>query len=659
MSNGFKIALSFSMLFIGCGELGGDAPPSPDTGKASSRRTVSKTPRREAPPAPRPKGPARIGDVGLLPVKTATFVDALDTSSKRLVFQYYLAALEADDAHFSRYGADVLRVKTILDGISQYSKGVDGTLLDKITPYARRFYLNYGPIDQWSGRRIRPTFIPGELAAATQMAMKAGANLGVEEFEGADLGANRLEQLEAFLGSVRPVIFGQVTPRLPTAKTGEGQGAPPEAPGSHPDLQEPVWLCNLNGPLRAALPLLKDPEEKRLVESLLSSSEEADQPELSAYFKRWLAGRAKVSLALAAGQEPTVLVGIRDDEQSAILSRVGDEVAYFERNLPGNAGFRRLRKDIVKSNIGVYNLIVATGAAGHASRIWHTVLPFRLGLEGLPQRSMIFSNLLDAAEGVYGDRVISAFSYDDETRYRRTKWRSAGTRAFLALKHVLGYSAGVKKTNAPVGQMPKPLNAGDEAPLRLLDELRSDLVALYYSGDSRVIELGLVPEEECGVAILDEYTSGLIERSVSHGLMPNLPEETVIAQRIVIRYAIEKGAAEVSQKDGHVYARVVDAAALKGAVSSLLGEVIRISAAGDTASLKALEEQYGRPIREVWKKDAMERFEALDLPAKLAFVYPALKPELGVKGEVKDVQVLLPKDPLDALTGRTGRKPQR
>ena len=94
--------------------------------------------------------------------------------------------------------------------------------------------IHHGPVVRATGERTRPRFIPGQLAAAAQAALRNGADLDLPEVKGKGLAATRVEELEMLLDLVRPSIFGAGPEKKADAGVEDGAAEP-----AGDDLQAP------------------------------------------------------------------------------------------------------------------------------------------------------------------------------------------------------------------------------------------------------------------------------------------------------------------------------------------------------------------------------------------------------------------------------------
>jgi dipeptidyl-peptidase-3 len=170
-----------------------------------------------------------------------------------------------------------------------------------------------------------------------------------------------------------------------------------------------------------------------------------------------------------------------------------------------------------------------------------------------------------------------------------------------------------------------------------IEEARADLVALYLAFDPKTVEVGMLPSADCAMAVGQSYLrSGLL---VLRRLPPGgiVEEDHWRATMLIVRYAMDKGAGRIEQRDGKFYFVMSGPEKWRTVIGQLLGELMRIKAEGDLAAAKQLVETYATHFEEVWRDDVMRRVEAIGYPKRYAFVSPILRPVLGPDGAIVDV----------------------
>ena len=177
-----------------------------------------------------------------------------------------------------------------------------------------------------------------------------------------------------------------------------------------------------------------------------------------------------------------------------------------------------------------------------------------------------------------------------------------------------------------------------------IEEARADLFALYYMGDERMVELGLLPDGEAYKAQYNGYIRNGMMTQLTRIVLGNQIEQAHMRNRALIsRWAYEKGQAEnVIEKvvrEGKTYFVINDYQKLKGLFGQLLAEIQRIKSEGDYDAARALVENYGVKIDRELHAEVLDRFSKLNIAPYSGFVNPVYKVETDINGKIKNISV--------------------
>ena len=607
------------------------------------------SPKVQSPPMPetKPSPFDRIGEVGVISLEIPD-IEGLTATDRRRISDMTRAARMTETVNFALSGPKILRIKRVLEGVLTAKARVPSPIYEKIEPYANRFFLNGGPIDTFTGERIRPGFIPGELAAAAKAAVDSGIDLGVDEFEGADLGANRLEQLEALLAYIRKPIFG-VQPGVKETGTDDS-----DTDTTDDDLTAFLSaLAEIAAIIESAEKPLDEGPDKAQLSALLSYLRSPSRTSFSTFTEAYTADTFNIETfigpfgpAQGIKQERRFqgFVAIRDRDQSALLEKLAAEIPYFERRLPGNAMFRRGKKDISLPAAAAYYLVAAAPFGAISLPAFRFPAPAAIQSGG--GKAMVFTNVLDAEDDAQKDVLIEFHAKDGASRGRMSKWRRAASTAFWVFKYVVGYGLGTRKEDASEeGQTLRWLTTGRA----MAKEMHADLATLHFMFDPKLQSLGLVPETECALAVVDRYFAQFLAESPIEA-SPATPEgRAIVARRIVTRQLLNTSGIRVGKEEGHYVILLEDEEALRTGIGELFVDAQRMVSLGEEKNPERLLVEKGGPLPKAWRDDATTRFEALGIPLQWTFRYPdTIKPDTikdvarktRVKGETEPASIV-------------------
>jgi dipeptidyl-peptidase-3 len=180
-----------------------------------------------------------------------------------------------------------------------------------------------------------------------------------------------------------------------------------------------------------------------------------------------------------------------------------------------------------------------------------------------------------------------------------------------------------------------------------LEEARADLVALYFIYDKKLIDLGVMPSLEVGMAEYDNYIlNGLIMQLTRIKLGDHLEEAHMRNRQLVASWAFEKGkkdnVIEMVKKEGKTYVKVNNYEKLRTIFGELLKEIQRIKSEGDYKSATALVEGYGVKVDKTLHQEILDRFEKLNVAPYKGFIQPKLVPVMD-GDKITNVKIEYPK----------------
>ncbi len=182
-----------------------------------------------------------------------------------------------------------------------------------------------------------------------------------------------------------------------------------------------------------------------------------------------------------------------------------------------------------------------------------------------------------------------------------------------------------------------------------VEEARADLFALYYLMDPKVVELGLLPNEDAAKAAYDaNIRNGLLTQITRIQPGQNIEQAHMRSRAMVSQWVYEKGLPENvisrAEKGGKTFFTVNDYGKLRKLYGELLAEIQRITSEGDYAAGKNLVETYGVKIDPVLHTEVLARYAKLNLAPYAGFINPVYTPVTDESGKIVDVTISLPED---------------
>lgn len=314
---------------------------------------------------------------------------------------------------------------------------------------------------------------------------------------------------------------------------------------------------------------------------------------------------------------------------------ISDSAQWFESHSPVDP---RFRKDKVKGVTA--KVITAAILAGDA----YPATPIGINLPNANwiraahgSKSVTIENITQAYdEAAHGNGFNEEFVPDAAMRELMDKYLFVTDNLHTDLHECLGHASG----RLLPGVDPDALKAHGST----LEEARADLFALYYLADPKLIELGLLDNEDAYKAQYYKYIlNGLMTQLMRIEPGKDVEEAHMRNRKLISEWALEKGAAdrviEYEVKDGKTYIKINDYPRLRELFGELLGEIQRIKSEGDYEAGRDLVENYAVKVDPKLHKEVLDRYAHLDIAPYKGFVNPVYKPVYDANGEIVDITV--------------------
>lgn len=318
------------------------------------------------------------------------------------------------------------------------------------------------------------------------------------------------------------------------------------------------------------------------------------------------------------------IVNIKDATASARTETISSNAQWFEDNSPVDD---RFKKKVVK---GVSAKVIdATTLAGDC----YPSTPIGINLPNADwirkdhgSKSVTIANITHAYAKSAEEApksTITEFAWDEAEVALLKKYAAMTDELHTDLHECLGHGSG----QLLPGTSPNALGEYSST----LEEARADLFALYYLGDPKLVELGLLPDGEAYKASYLSYIRNGIFVQFSRVELgrPNT-EAHMQNRKLIADWCYEHGKAdnviEMKMRDGKRYFVVNDYEKLRGLFGELLAEMQRIKSEGDYKAGKEIVEKYAVNIDPELHKEVRERYASLNLKPYGGFINPEIVP---------------------------------
>ncbi len=332
-------------------------------------------------------------------------------------------------------------------------------------------------------------------------------------------------------------------------------------------------------------------------------------------------------------------VSMKDMEATKRIKAIADEAQWFEDNSPLMPEHKK--KNVKGITAKAITVIAESGDAAPSTPIGINLpnadwIRKEHGSKSVSLSNIIYSYNVASAKG----GTLDEFSLNDTTKARARKYGNLAADLHTDMHECIGHASG--QINEGVATTDKTLKNYASC----LEEARADLVGLYYAMDKKLVDIGVAPSTEVGMAEYDNYMmNGLMTQLTRLKPGEQLEEAHMRNRALNARWAYEHGkkdnVVEFVKKDGKTYVRINDYNKLRDLFGQLLREIQRVKSEGDFKGGKSLVETYGVKVDPVLHKEILERYAKLNVKPYRGFIQPKLIPVME-GDKITDVKVEYP-----------------
>ena len=418
-------------------------------------------------------------------------------------------------------------------------------------------------------------------------------------------------------------------------------------------IQEKVWkVGGLYSPaieaivaeLEKAIPFAENKAQKETIETLIDYYRTGDLRTFDAYSILWVEDTASEvdfvngfietygdPLGRKASWESTV--NFINKEATKRTKTISDNAQWFEDHSPVDPRFKKEQVKGVSAKV-----ITVTMLGGDC----YPSTPIGINLPNADwirrdhgSKSVTIENITEAYDkAAQGNGFKEEFVWSEEERQLIKRYGFITDNLHTDLHECLGHGSG----KLLPGTDPDALKAYSST----IEEARADLFGLYYLADPKMVELGLVPDQEAYKAEYYKYMmNGLMTQLVRIAKGKDVEEAHMRNRQLIARWTYEHGqrdkVVEIVCREGKSYVVINDYRRLRELFAQLLAEIQRIKSEGDFEAAKQLVENYGVKIDPRLHEEILERYKKLNLAPYKGFVNPVMRLEKNTQGEVTDV----------------------
>ena len=326
------------------------------------------------------------------------------------------------------------------------------------------------------------------------------------------------------------------------------------------------------------------------------------------------------------------LVEYIDEEATHRTQTISQNAQWFEDHSPVDP---RFRKPVVKGVSANVICAAMLGGDEYPATAIGINLPNADWIRAqYGSKSITISNITDAYnKASRGNGFKEEFVIDAETIGIIEKYGDICDDLHTDLHECLGHGSG----QLLPGVDPDALKAYSST----IEEARADLFGLYYIADSKLVELGLLPDEKAYQSQYYTYMmNGLMTQLIRITPGNQLEEAHMRNRALIAHWCYENGdVIKLIKRNGKTYVKITDYAKLRVLIARLLAEIQRIKSEGDYEAAREMVERYAVKVDADLHAEVLERYQRLNLAPYKGFINPQLLPVYDENNEICDIQV--------------------
>lgn len=338
------------------------------------------------------------------------------------------------------------------------------------------------------------------------------------------------------------------------------------------------------------------------------------------------------------------VVNFRNDEATRRTQTISDNAQWFEDHSPID---ERFKKKEVKGVTAKVITVAQLGGDCYPSTPIGINLPNADWIRKVHgSKSVTMDNITYAYDqAALGNGFLEEFAWSAEEIELNKKYGYLASNLHTDLHECLGHGSGQLAEGVKGDELK---NYGSP-----LEEARADLFALYYIMDSKMVELGLIPNLDVAKVQYSNYIrNGLMTQLTRVELGKNIEQAHMRNRQLISMWCYEQGLTdnviERKVRDGKVYFVVNDFKKLRQLFGQLLKEIQRIKSTGDFEAAKTLVEDYAVKVDYDLHKQVLERFAKLNIAPYGGFINPKIIPV--IQGDsVVDAKVEYPESYVEQM----------
>ena len=621
----------------------------------------------------------RFADIQLLRYRLNGF-EQLSLLQKKLIYYLSKATLYGRDITFDQFGKYNLRIRKMLEVVyTDLTIDHDTADFRALEVYLKRIWFSNGIYHHYGTEKFEPGFSADYLRGvlqqveATRLPLRSGETVAqlcdelfpvifdatvlpkrVNKADGADLiqtsacnfydGVTQ-QEAEAFYARQKAEDAGNPAPAsygLNSTLVKEGDV-----------VREDVWkadgrygnaIRHIVYWLEKAQTVAENPRQQHVIELLIKYYQTGNLQVFNDYCIEWVGeheGRIDfVNGFIEVYGDPLGLKGswegiveYKDEEATKRTQAISQNAQWFEDHSPVDPRFRKPHVKGVTANAICAAML---GGDEYPSTAIGINLPNADWIRAEHgSKSITISNITDAYnKAAHGNGFKEEFVVDDLTLSFIERYGDVCDDLHTDLHECLGHGSG----QLLPGTDPDALKAYGNT----IEEARADLFGLYYIADHKLVELGLLPDDEAYEAQYYSYImNGLMTQLIRIEPGRQIEEAHMRNRALIAHWCYEQGGGviKMEKREGKTFVIITDYQALRTLFARLLAEIQRIKSEGDFDAARQLVERYAVKVDADLHAEVLERYKKLNLAPYKGFLNPRMLPVMDAAGDICDIQL--------------------
>lgn len=592
--------------------------------------------------------------------------EELTLQQKTLAYYLSEAALQGRDILYDQNGRYNLRIRRTLESLyTNYAGSRDSEEFLKLEKYLKRVWFSNGIHHHYSEDKFLPEFtqewfcnackeanvtIPEEIlpvmfdpavmpkrtnqAAGQDLVLTSAGNYyeGVTQAEAEAYYAAHKDD------SPEPMWVG-LNSKL-TKENGEVVEKTYKVGGMYGEALAKVvyWL-------EKALPYAENDEQREAIEKMIEFNRTGDLRTFNEYCIAWVKdldsrvdyvnGFTEVytdPLGITGAWE--AMVNFKDMEATKRTSIISANAQWFEDHSTTDPKYKK--EEVKGVSAKVITAVILGGDCYPATPIGINLPNANWIRKEYGSKSVTIDNLMHAYnEAAKGNGFNEEFMIDDQIREQYNLYGATCGDLHTDLHECVGHGSGKLLPGVSKDALKEHAST--------IEESRADLFGLYFMADPKMVELGLLPNNEAYKAFYyQQMMNGLMTQLVRIEPGKDVEEAHMRNRQLIAQWVYQHAAnkeVEIVERDGKHYLQINDYEGLRGLYGQLLAEIQRITSEGDYAAAKEIVETYAVKVDQPLHQEILDRYAHLNLAPYKGFVNPVYTPVYDAEGNITDVKM--------------------